>query len=126
MGARDPRIDAYIAKAQPFARPILKRIRKALHAGCPGVVEDLKWGAPAFMYDGRILAMMAAFREHCRFGFWYDAGAIGKTAPELEVPHSYLSAFIGSTCEARWAGSSPAPSATSVSSAAETPRTPGS
>jgi hypothetical protein len=35
MGTRDPRIDAYIATAQPFARSILSYIRKAVHAGVP-------------------------------------------------------------------------------------------
>jgi hypothetical protein len=28
MGRRDPRVDAYIAKSAPFARPILTHIRK--------------------------------------------------------------------------------------------------
>jgi len=33
--SRDPRIDAYIAKAQPFARPILERVRERVHAVLP-------------------------------------------------------------------------------------------
>jgi hypothetical protein len=40
-----------------------------VHAGCPEVEEDLKWGNPAFMYKG-ILCGMAAFKEHVVFGFW--------------------------------------------------------
>ena len=35
MANQDSRIDAYIARAQPFARPILERIRKAVHTACP-------------------------------------------------------------------------------------------
>src|SRR5688572_19949394 len=69
MGSKDPRIDAYIDKARPFAKPILKRIRKAVHAGCPGADEDLKWSHPAFIYKG-ILCGMAAHRQHVTFGFW--------------------------------------------------------
>lgn len=69
MGKKDPRIDAYIEKAQPFARPILKRIRKAVHAGCPDVEETLKWSAPHFDYKG-VMCGVAAFKEHIRFGFW--------------------------------------------------------
>lgn len=69
MSARDPRIDAYIGNAQPFARPILRFLRTAVHAGCPDVEETLKWRNPAFMYKG-ILAGMAAFRQHVAFGFW--------------------------------------------------------
>lgn len=68
-GDRDPRIDAYIEKAPPFARPILQRFRKAVHAGCPGVVETIKWQNPAFDYKGP-LAGMAAFKAHCAVGFW--------------------------------------------------------
>ena len=36
-GTKDPRVDAYIEKAQPFAQPILRQVRKAVHAGCPDV-----------------------------------------------------------------------------------------
>jgi uncharacterized protein YdeI (YjbR/CyaY-like superfamily) len=68
----DPRVDAYIAKAAPFARPILRHLRKLVHQGCPDVVETLKWSMPSFMSNGRILAGMAAFKEHCTFGFWHQ------------------------------------------------------
>ncbi len=43
MGTTDARIDQYIAKAQPFARPILEYLRDAVHAGCPDCEETLKW-----------------------------------------------------------------------------------
>ena len=67
--ARDPRIDDYIAQAPPFAKPILTRIRKAVHAGCPEATETLKWRTPTFEYKG-ILCGMAAFKAHCVLGFW--------------------------------------------------------
>jgi len=69
MATRDPRIDAYIGKAQPFAQPILKRIRKAVHTACPDVVETVKWSMPAFEYKGPLVGM-AAFKAHCALGFW--------------------------------------------------------
>ena len=69
MGTRDPRVDAYIAKQAAFAKPILTHIRDVVHAACPEVEEDIKWGSPFFMYHGP-LAHMPAFKEHCRFGFW--------------------------------------------------------
>jgi uncharacterized protein YdeI (YjbR/CyaY-like superfamily) len=69
MRKKDPRVDDYIAKSAEFARPILKRLRTAVHAGCPDVEETIKWGAPHFMHEG-ILASMAAFTRHCAFGFW--------------------------------------------------------
>src|SRR3954469_1040907 len=69
MGKRDKRIDAYIAKARPFAQPILKHLREIVHEGCPECTETLKWSMPAFEYKG-IVAGMAAFKEHCAFNLW--------------------------------------------------------
>lgn len=68
----DPRIDAYIAKAAPFARPILTRLRQLVHAACPEVEETIKWGHPSFIYRGKILCGMAAFKAHLGFGFWHQ------------------------------------------------------
>jgi hypothetical protein len=72
MARTDPRVDAYIAKARPFAQPILEHLRRTVHAGCPHVEETLKWGTPHFHYKG-IICGMAAFKEHVRFGFWKSA-----------------------------------------------------
>ena len=40
--------------------------------GCPDVVETIKWGSPHFEHHG-MLCGMAAFKEHCAFGFWNRA-----------------------------------------------------
>ncbi len=72
MGQKDPRIDQYIADAPPFARPILRHLRKVMHAGCPALVETMKWSRPHFEHRG-VLAGMAAFKQHCAFGFWKGA-----------------------------------------------------
>lgn len=66
MGSRDPRIDAYIRKSAPFARPILTHLRKVVHEGCPAVEETIKWSFPHFTYHG-ILCAIAAFKAHCTF-----------------------------------------------------------
>lgn len=65
---QDSRIDAYIERAAPFAQPLLRHWRAAVHAACPDTVETLKWGMPFFMHGGRTLAQMAAFKQHCAFG----------------------------------------------------------
>ena len=85
MGQKDPRIDAYIAKAAPFARPILERLRALVHRGCPEVVETVKWSMPAFDYHGPFCSM-AAFKEHAVFGFWRG---------ELIVPGAKSMAAMG-------------------------------
>ncbi len=69
MPAKDPRVDAYIKKAAPFAQPILRHIRTVVHEACPDVEETIKWSVPAFDYKGPYCGM-AAFRAHVRFIFW--------------------------------------------------------
>jgi uncharacterized protein YdeI (YjbR/CyaY-like superfamily) len=69
MGKKDPRVDAYIDNAAPFARPILKHLRRLVHAGCRDAQETIKWGFPHFEHNG-VMCGMAAFKNHCAFGFW--------------------------------------------------------
>lgn len=69
MPNTDPRIDAYIEKSADFAKPILQHIRKLVHKACPAVDETIKWSMPYFDYKGSILCNMAAFKQHCAFGF---------------------------------------------------------
>ena len=68
--SRDPRIDDYIAKAAPFARPILEHVRERVHAAVPDAEETMKWSAPGFTLNGKILLMMAAFKQHAALNFW--------------------------------------------------------
>jgi hypothetical protein len=44
MSTTDPRVDSYIAKVAPFARPILAHLRKLIHTASPGCQETIKWG----------------------------------------------------------------------------------
>ena len=69
MKSRSKEVDAYIAKAPEYARPILVKIREAFHAGCNDLEERIKWGVPSFEYKG-MLGGMAAFKKHVTFGFW--------------------------------------------------------
>lgn len=101
---RDDRIDAYIEdRTLPFAQPILRRIREAVHAADDEIEEDIKWGAPAFLHNGRTLAIMASFKRHAVLSFTRDKeldfakaglsrkpgeamGLLGKLKSEDDVP----------------------------------------
>ncbi|KAF0153138.1 MAG: hypothetical protein FD143_578 [Ignavibacteria bacterium] len=72
MGSKDPRVDAYIAKAQDFAKPILEHFRALVHKACPDVEETIKWGFASFEHKGPYCSM-AAFKQHCAIGFWKAA-----------------------------------------------------
>jgi hypothetical protein len=82
---RDPRVDAYIEAAAPFARPILARLRELMHTACPGLVETIKWDMPFFLEGGRMLAHMAAFKQHAAFGFVREARSVVTTGQESEA-----------------------------------------
>jgi uncharacterized protein YdeI (YjbR/CyaY-like superfamily) len=85
MAQTEPKIDAYIAKSQPFAQPILSHLRKLLHKGCPGIEETIKWSHPFFEYRGSILCHMAAFKNHCSFGCWgEEIGAVLRKADAVQ------------------------------------------
>jgi len=109
---RDPRVDAYIAKAAPFARPILEKVRERVHVAVPGVEEAMKWSAPGFTLDGKILLIMAAFKQHAALNFWRGqeigdgaakAGAMGQfgklTSIEDLPPDAELNALIREAAE---------------------------
>jgi uncharacterized protein YdeI (YjbR/CyaY-like superfamily) len=68
--SREPRIDAYIANARPFARPILEKIRERVHAVMPDVEEAMKWSHPTYCKGGKIVLATAAFKEHAAVNFW--------------------------------------------------------
>jgi uncharacterized protein YdeI (YjbR/CyaY-like superfamily) len=82
MGTRDPRVDAYIAKAPDFAKPILAELRATVHAACPAVDEDIKWGAPHFMYKG-MLCGMASFKRYAAIVFWKETLVLGQARKRI-------------------------------------------
>ncbi|HET6254254.1 MAG TPA: YdeI/OmpD-associated family protein [Puia sp.] len=92
MPNTDPRVDAYIAKSAEFAQPILRHLRQLVHKACPGATETVKWGMPFFEYSGGLLCNMAAFKQHCAFGFWNasllkDPGGIVQVKNKTSMGH---------------------------------------
>lgn len=66
----DPRVDAYIEKAPPFAQPILREARGRVGKAFPDAEETIKWNVPFFLLADKILASMAAFKKHVKVGVW--------------------------------------------------------
>jgi hypothetical protein len=79
----DPRVDAYIAEAPPFAQPILQEARSRVAKACPDAEETIKWNVPFFLLGDKILASMAAFKKHVKVGVW--TGMMPKFADVSEV-----------------------------------------
>ena len=87
MANTDPRVDAYIEKSADFARPILKHLRKVVHAACPEVEETIKWSFPHFDYKGEMMCSMASFKAHCAFGFWKGSLVLGDKVVDGAMGH---------------------------------------
>jgi uncharacterized protein YdeI (YjbR/CyaY-like superfamily) len=83
--SREPRIDAYIAKAQPFAQDILNHVRDRVHRVLPDAEETVKWGMPAYTVGGKIVLITAAFKAHAALNFW--------RGQELESSHATVGAM---------------------------------
>ena len=118
--SRDPRIDAYIAKAQPFARPILEKVRERVHVVLSNVEEAVKWGMPAYTLDGKIIVVTPAFKAHAALNFWRGqeigdgnakAGAMGQFGKLASIddlpPDSGLDRLIREAAEIAKTASAP-------------------
>ena len=70
-------------RLSPLRSPFLAHLRKLMHKANPDVEEAIKWGHPFFLYRGTILGHMAAFKQHCSFGFWGEE--IGAVLREAKV-----------------------------------------
>jgi uncharacterized protein YdeI (YjbR/CyaY-like superfamily) len=90
----DPRIDAYIEAAAPFAQPILQHFREVVQEAVPDVGETIKWGMPFFEHKKRPIAMMAAFKAHAGIGIFDGSpmaggdgmGQFGKLKAVADLP----------------------------------------
>ncbi len=134
---RDPKVDAYIVQSAEFARPILRHLRKLVHQGCPEVEEAVKWNMPFFLHHG-MLCNMAAFKEHCAFGFWGSGmravlkqdgidgtgamGSLGRITSFADLPNDKtLLRYIRTAAKLRAVGGSARLSAAKSRPAAKTP-----
>jgi uncharacterized protein YdeI (YjbR/CyaY-like superfamily) len=86
---RLPKVDDYIASRAPFAQPILAHARDIVHAAQPGIEEAIKWSHPAFLWKGKLVAGMAAFKGHATFGFWHGEAVTGR----MEVEDTAMGSF---------------------------------
>jgi hypothetical protein len=82
--ATDPRIDAYIAKSPAFAQPILTEVRARMHRIAPGAAETIKWNAPFFLHDGKLLVSMAGFKAHAKVLVWLGEKPVSVDVKSLD------------------------------------------
>ena len=74
-GARDPRVDAYIAGLPAWQQAICEQVRDIVHAADPEMQETIKRTVqPYFVLQGNVVALLAA-RDHVTI-LLYDGGIV--------------------------------------------------
>lgn len=91
MEKYNAQVDEYIEKSPDFAKPVLNYLREIIHETCPETEEAIKWKFPAFMYKGKILCSITAFKHYCSLGFWLHQEM--KTIKDLETTAEKSSMF---------------------------------
>ena len=74
------KIDAYFVK-HTIWQGQLGALRKVLNES--GLEETLKWQAPTYTLDGKIVASLAGFKQHC--ALWFHNGVYLKDTDKLLV-----------------------------------------
>jgi uncharacterized protein YdeI (YjbR/CyaY-like superfamily) len=70
MSTMNPKVDEFVKRAKAWQGE-MQKLRSIL-GGC-GLDEDLKWGKPCFMFEGRNVAIIQPFKEHCSLMFFKGA-----------------------------------------------------
>ena len=65
----DDRVTVYLAR-HPGWQDQLEQAREILLSS--ELEENIKWGGPAYTLDGRVLIVLAAFKQHC--AIWFHHG----------------------------------------------------
>lgn len=61
---RNPLVDEYIAALEEPKRSSLVRLREQLSSMLPNATEEISYGAPVWVLDGKKVAGFCAFKNH--------------------------------------------------------------
>ena len=70
MSEHHSKVDQFVSRAKTWQGE-MQKLRSIL-VKC-GLDEDLKWGKPCFMFEGKNVAIIQPFKEHCSLMFFKGA-----------------------------------------------------
>ena len=73
-------VDDYIASANQWQEE-LRRLRTILRS--TDLVEEVKWGAPCYTFNGRNVVGLSGFKSY--FGLWFHQGALLKDPDQVLI-----------------------------------------
>jgi uncharacterized protein YdeI (YjbR/CyaY-like superfamily) len=70
MSGQNVKVDAFVSRAKAWQGEIQKL--RSILVDC-GLDEELKWGKPCFSFEGKNVAIIQPFKEHCSLMFFKGA-----------------------------------------------------
>ncbi len=70
MNTQNPKVDAFVSRAKAWQGE-MQKLRSILLDS--GLEEELKWGKPCFSFEGKNVAIIQPFKEHCALLFFKGA-----------------------------------------------------
>lgn len=70
MSTRDPKVEAFVARAKAW-RGEMEKVRSVLLES--GLDEEIKWGKPCFAFEGKNVAILQPFKGFCALMFFKGA-----------------------------------------------------
>jgi len=70
MSTKNPKVDAFVGRAKAWQGEIQKLRQLLLDSGLD---EEIKWGKPCFSFEGKNVAIIQPFKEHCSLMFFKGA-----------------------------------------------------
>lgn len=70
MSTKNPKVDAFVGRAKTWQGE-MEKLRSILLES--GLDEEIKWGKPCFSFEGKNIAIIQPFKEHCSLMFFKGA-----------------------------------------------------
>ena len=67
MSHMNPKVDAFLARAQKWPKEMKKLRTIALDCG---LTEEIKWGKPCYSFEDKNIVVIQGFKEYCAFLFF--------------------------------------------------------
>ncbi len=102
--AANPKVDWYFTKEKPWANEFSKLREIALASG---LTEDLKWGHPCYMRDGKNVFLMHGFKDYCALLFTKgaliedDAGILVQQTANVQSARQVRFTSVGEITKAK-------------------------
>ena len=61
--------DDYLRTLPDWQRKHLLLFRELIHKVVPDIAEEIKWGVPVFLQNGKMLFAMSGFKAHTKYNF---------------------------------------------------------